>query len=153
MTSTTLQPFVGDALIPPLDRATVADVMHHGLISCAPDLPAREVAAMMVTQRVHAVAVIGVSADTGGEHLTWSILSDLDLVGAAPDAAAGTLGRPVAAALVAEPRESLIAVARRMADAGTSHLIVVSETARCPIGVVSTLDVARAMAWGGGPGA
>jgi CBS domain-containing protein len=126
--------------------AKVADAMNWGLVRCAPDATLREVAALMADAVVHCVVVI----DTPGDGASlWGIVSDLDLVAAATvrslddQRAAGTAMRP---AITAFPHESLEAAAERMTTHGVSHLVVVDDVRRRPVGVMSTLDLVRRLA-------
>lgn len=124
----------------------VSDAMHWGLVHCAPEATLREVATLMADADVHCVVVL----DTPGERGSlWGVVSDLDLVAAATvrslDAqrAGGTAMRP---AITAFPHESLETAAQRMTTHGVSHLVVVDDVRRRPIGVMSTLDLVRRMA-------
>jgi CBS domain-containing protein len=120
-----------------------ADAMQPGVLTCAPQTPLRDVAAIMATHRVHFVAVVG----TERHHLTWSVVTDRDLVAAAADAAAIAVAAPITSLpSITAPREPLADVARRMAADGVSHMIVVDELELRPVGVISTLDVIAAMA-------
>ena len=124
----------------------VADVMHWGLVSCAADTPLDVVAALMIDEVVHCVVVLdGPAADAS----LWGVVSDLDLIAAASvrplaeQAAGGSAMRP---AVTIDPAESLESAARAMTRAGVAHLVVVDPVERRPIGVVSTLDLAGALA-------
>jgi CBS domain-containing protein len=131
----------------PFSEATVADAMSHGVIHCAPETPLRSVARMMATYGVHAVYVFdyGDEDDVGME--LWGLVSDLDVA-----AAAGVLDRITARERAVAPLytvasdEPLSAAAELMALKSTSHLAVLDARTLRPIGVVSTLDVARAIA-------
>jgi CBS domain-containing protein len=133
-------------------RATVADAMHHGVVSCAPGATLAEVAGMMTEHGIHGVVVNGVRRDaTGSERLVWGLVSDLDLaeaVGVArtPEPTAGDLA--ATPAVVVAPDDLLADAARLMHDYDVHHLIVVAASDRRPVGVVSTLDVAAAVAAG-----
>ena len=82
--TTKLQPYQGSYLTPSLEKATVADAMRTGVMSCEPDLPATTVARMMATHHIHAVVVEGIHHDrVHGERLTWGVVSDMDLLRAA----------------------------------------------------------------------
>jgi len=136
--------------IPTLERATVADAMHPGVLSCSPDATVSEVARIMTTHRVHGVVVDGISRDAHRSGLVWRLISDLDLVGAAQSAGeeltAGRLaGTP---ALTVAPENPLRDAARLMREHVVHHLIVASPKDGRPVGVVSTLDIARVVAGG-----
>jgi CBS domain-containing protein len=148
MTSYHLPSERGSDRAPALEHALVEDVMRRGIISCPPDTDLTTVARLMATNHVHAVVVSGIEpASHGGEHLTWGLISALDLVGAAlPEVAmldAGALAHTeIVTVDLAEPLQR---AAQLMAEHQLTHVIVV-DGAR-PVGVVSTLDVAGCLAW------
>ena len=81
--------------------------------------------------------------------LPWGIVSDLDLVAAAMvrDLADQTAGGSAATPVVMiAPHETLERAAQLMTEHGSSHLIVVEGARGLPVGVLSTLDVAAALA-------
>jgi CBS domain-containing protein len=142
-----LQPSEGSYLTPAFERATVADAMHVGIVTCPPDAPLATVARTMATHHVHCVAVLGVRVEDG-EHLVWGTISDLDLARAAwggeePDA--GTMAATPAVSV--EATAPLADAVGLMFEHGVTHLVVTDADAR-PIGVLSTLDVAGVVAWG-----
>jgi CBS domain-containing protein len=145
----TIQPYRGSYLSPSFENATVADVMHPGVMSCPPDAPLVTVAQTMAMHHVHSVVVAGVGTDgVHGEHLVWGLISDMDLVRAAQVGIEGQIAEDVARheAVTVEPSTSLATAVRLMDVHGTSHLVVVSNGA--PVGVLSSLDIAGALAWG-----
>jgi CBS domain-containing protein len=150
MTTTAAPPFT-DRSLPAIEHARVADVMHHGVLTCAPDTPLRDVAAMMVTHRVHFIGIVAVHTDpVSGDHLSWSVVSDLDLMRSVDHLEAIAIASPITSLpSVAGPKEPLTDIARRMYDDHVSHMIVVSEFTLHPLGVISSLDIARALAFGG----
>jgi CBS domain-containing protein len=144
-----IQPYRGGSLTPAFMQATVADVMRPGVMSCRPDVPAVDVAGLMATHRIHAVVVEGVRLDAlRGERLVWGVVSDLDLARAAFSGIEDLTAADLAATepVTTTPATPLVAAAQAMDEHGTAHLIVV-EGGR-PIGMVSTLDLAGALAWG-----
>jgi CBS domain-containing protein len=134
---------------PALRHLHVADAMHPGLISCSPDTPLRTVARMMATYRVHAILV----TTHGGEKLpgggAWGVISDTHLLRAAQ---ADDLEEQASRAIAATPvltvatADELAHAAQLMAEHEVSHLIVVEPRTARPIGVLSTLDIVRALA-------
>jgi CBS domain-containing protein len=147
--ATPIQPYQGSYLMPAFDEATVADVMRPGVMSCEPDVPAVSVARLMATHHIHAVVVDGVRIDSiTGEHLVWGLVSDLDLARAAHAGVEGLTAADLAASepLAIELTAPLAEAAQIMDEHATAHLVVV-EAGR-PIGVISTLDIAGALAWG-----
>ena len=134
---------------PSLAGLRVVDAMHPGLISCSPGTSLRAVARMMATYRVHAILVTahGEEALPGGAR--WGIISDTVLLRAAETAGlddedARTLA--AAATLTVDTDETLARAAQLMAEQEASHLIVVEPQSGRPFGVLSTLDIARALA-------
>ena len=126
-------------------NGTVGDLMTAGILTCSPSAPLRTVARMMATHRVHAIVVFG-HQDT---LLPWGVVSDLDLVGAIDSGAnAGAIAASPVVTVTAD--DTLICAAQLMREHSTAHLIVVADAASpIPIGVLSSLDVVRAVAEGG----
>ena len=123
----------------------VAGVMHWGVVSCPADASLDIVAALMSAERIHCVVVV-LDSDAG---TLWGVVSDLDLVAAASvrplaeQRAGGTAMRP---AVTIAPSASLDVAARLMTRTGVSHLVVVDAVERRPVGILSTLDLAGALA-------
>jgi CBS domain-containing protein len=136
----------------PFDEASVGDAMSAGVISCPPETPLRTVARMMATYRVHAIFVFDYGHTDDNVEL-WGLVSDLDLAAAScADVDGGTARDSAATPLVTVcDDEPLERAAQLMAEHGIAHLAVVDRATQRPIGVVSTLDVARAVAAGHGP--
>lgn len=126
-----------------IELLRVSEVMHWGLISCPADASLEVVAALMSSERVHCVVVRG--ADEGS---LWGVVSDLDLIAAASvrplsvQRAGGTAMRP---AVTIAPSESLDVATQLMARTGVGHLVVVDPIERRPVGILSTLDLVRAL--------
>lgn len=146
--SVTAPPSHGSYLMPSLERATVADAMHPGILSCDPDLRLTEVARLMATHHVHCLAVVGVSHQEPVCGV-WGIISDLDLLRAAIGDREGTARSLATQPVVSvDARTWLTDAARLMLENGTSHLVVVEPESQRPIGILSTLDIAGLLAWG-----
>ena len=135
------------------DTAAVEDAMSHGVISCSPETPLRVVARMMATYGVHAIFVFEHTDEDDEAPQLWAVVSDLDLVAATQlDLDELTAGVTAVTPLVSVPADSSIAEAGSlMAQYGIAHLAVTEPGSRRPIGVISTLDIARAVAAGLGP--
>lgn len=131
-----------------LASVTVAEAMHPGVLTCPPEAALTTVARMMDAYRVHCVVVFTDADDDVGPGV-WGLVSDLDLAAAASDAdlegrsAGGTAATPV---VTVRPDESLRRAAQLMAEYGTAHLVVTEPDAYRPIGILSTLDLARVIA-------
>lgn len=132
----------------PLAQVTVAETMTAGVINCAPDTPLRTVAKLMATYRVHAVFVFDHAHDSDDAFELWGLVSDLDLVaGARVGLDERTAGESAVAPLVTIlGSDTLDHAADLMASNGVSHLAVLDASTPRPVGVISTLDIARAIA-------
>ena len=131
----------------PFAQAVVADAMHPGIVTCDVEASVAEVAAAMADTRIHCVVIAGVSRRNGGEHLTWGVLSDLDLMAAlAADEDATAASLAATPTITIESGEPLSQAAQIMAENQAAHLVVVEPGSDRPVGVISTLDVARAAA-------
>lgn len=129
-------------------HARVEDVMHSGIIGCQPDTDIVTVARTMVTHHIHSIVVDDVE---GADH-GWGMLSDLDLVASAlPGVAnADAGGLATTEVITVDADEPLERAAQLMVEHQLAHLLVLSPSTGRPVGIVSTLDVARALAWGEG---
>jgi CBS domain-containing protein len=129
-----------------LRTGTVGEVMTPGVLTCLPVTPLRDVARMMARHRVHAIVVFG----SDDRLHPWGVVSDLDLIGAiGTHASAGSVAAsPV---VTVTPELALEHAATLMAENQTTHLLVVADGG-LPVGAISTLDVARALAAEGDPG-
>jgi CBS domain-containing protein len=133
-----------------LDARLVGDVMREGVVGCTPETPLTEVARLMGEHRIHCVVVAGLEENGHGTRAVRGVVSDLDLARAA--AAGEELTAVQVAAtepVTASPADSLTAVARMMGEHDVAHLVVIDDEDGEPIGVISTLDIARAFAGAG----
>jgi CBS domain-containing protein len=139
----------GSYLMPSLEHATVADAMHPGILSCAPDTSLTEVARMMVSNHVHSIVVVD---ESGGEPLVRGIVSDLDIVRAGIQSGAEQTAVELAVQplVKVELTTPLRDAGELMLKHGTTHVVVIDPAARRPVGVLSTLDIAGLLAWGEG---
>lgn len=126
-----------------LATTRVSDAMHRGVIVCDRSEALSRVAALMSEHRVHCVVV-------GGEAgRLWGIVSDLDLVAAAAvrDLEEQTVGgSAVTPVVLIAPEDSLHRAAQLMTEHAVAHLVVVEPDTGRPVGVLSTLDLARRLA-------
>jgi CBS domain-containing protein len=127
--------------IPPIEAALVSDAMHPGVFTCEPSVSLRQVCRLMVTYHVHAI-VVGSAGDE------WSMVTDVDVLAAAgADPNVLTAGDVAnSPTLTIAPDEPLVGAARRMAERGVDHMVVIDDGR--PAGVISSLDVAGILAWG-----
>ena len=131
-----------------LASAKVADAMTVGVINCTPETPLSEVARIMARYKVHSVFVYDHRDEDDETTELWGLVSDLDLVAAAwAGVDERTAGDSAVAPLVTvRSDDRLEHGAQLMAEHGVSHLAVMDETSGRPIGVLSSLDIARVIA-------
>jgi CBS domain-containing protein len=132
-----------------LGEVLTETVMRPGVISCGPETDLPSVAFMMTSNRVHSVVVSGIEPlPNGGEHLTWGLITALDLVQAAlAGSAEGDAGTLAGSELVTvDADDTLERAAQLMSEHQLSHLLVISGAQ--PVGVVSTLDIVGHLAQG-----
>jgi CBS domain-containing protein len=122
----------------------VGDALRSPLISCRPDTPMDEVAELMAAKEVNAVVVEGL----GGAE-PWGVVTDRNLLAVAADAADHVASECATGRLLTiGPDEALEVAIQRMRCQGVSHLMVTDPARRRPLGVLTTLDVAGAVARG-----
>jgi CBS domain-containing protein len=145
-TGTIHQPHEHSFAAPAFEDASVVDAMRIGIISCPPDTPLRDVARIMATYRIHCVVV----SEMEGEKPV-GVISDSDLaVAAASGARAGTAGQLAATeSVTVAADDSLDRAAQLMSEHQVSHLVVIQPHSGHPVGVLSALDLAGVLAWGG----
>jgi CBS domain-containing protein len=126
-----------------MDSAYVEDVMHPGVFTCFFETPLATVARLMATKQVH--CVVGFGDATADDTRVWGLVTDRDIVAAAATdythRTAGTSSASEAATI--GPHETLRRAAEVMTERGLSHLLVVDPGSDRPVGVLSTLDIAR----------
>jgi CBS domain-containing protein len=123
----------------PLGRYTVFNALRLDPIECAADTDIRAIARTMAEHAVHCVVVRDI------EPGRWGVVSDLDLMAAVRPALADATAAQLAATdlLIVNPADTLEHAAQLMAEQQTSHAIVVDPATGEPVGILSTLDVAR----------
>ncbi len=133
-----------------LAGSDVADAMTNGVISCSPDTPLRTVARIMASRSIHAVYVFDYGDEDDETVELWGLVSDLDIVAAAVDyIGARTAGETAVTPLVVvRSDDPLDHAAALMAENDASHLAVIDPATDRPVGVLSTLDIARVVSVG-----
>jgi CBS domain-containing protein len=121
------------AIHAPLSTVEVGSVMALGLITCPPDAPLADVAALMSNHQVHAVIV-----DPSSPRLVTA----RDIVSAALAGAASVDQAVAAPPPSAAPHESLQTVAERMHAEQAAHVVVRDAEDGVAHGIVSSFDVA-----------
>jgi CBS domain-containing protein len=102
----------------------------------------------MARFRIHAVVVFSVSDEDEFAGI-WGVVSDSDLIAAA---AAGKIEGRTAGGAARTPlvtigrKETLARAAELMHGRHATHLVVVSPNTARPVGIISSLDLARAIA-------
>lgn len=131
-----------------LSTIRVAEAMTTGVIRCAPHTPLRRVAAIMTKAHVHAVYVFDYGSEDDVSQQLWGIVSDLDLVAAARGDIDSRTAHDASVTPLIDVRtdDSLDRAAQLMSEYGVAHLAVVDPGTRRPVGVLSTLDIARMLA-------
>ena len=122
----------------------VGDVMHPGVVLCRPGVSLLTVAGTMAAHRIHAVVVA-----PEGDAADWSLVSDLDVAAAVGE---GQVKSATAGQLAVTPNvsvhvdETVPRAAQLMREYDTHHLTVLADHAKRPVGILSTLDIADAVA-------
>ena len=128
---------------------TVRDAMQLGLFASAPDADVVTIARTMAERSIHCVFVADVPRrNLTGERRTWGVVSDLELMRALRAGAGAPVASDIAATdlVTVDPTDTLETAVRLMTDCGTAHLVVVSPQTGRPVGMISSLDIARAAA-------
>jgi CBS domain-containing protein len=124
-----------------LDRHTVADVMHRGIIACPATAPLADVAAALVERRAHTVMVSGEAG--------WAFVSDMDLVaGALRGEPAPTAGEMAGVGVAMVRFDATLELAASLVVESRAGHAVAVDGGSFPIGVVSTLDLVGVIAAG-----
>jgi CBS domain-containing protein len=130
-----------------LNERLAREVMHPGIVTCAPDAPLWTVARSMIEHHVHCIAVAGVGGAGAHGHFSWGLINAMELVLAAHS---GTLGEAAATIASASPpavndSDTLQRAARLMINDDARHVVVIGGSG-LPSGMISTFDVARVLA-------
>lgn len=124
----------------------VGERMQAGLPRCAPETPLATVAALLAETGSAFVLVSGAS-ETGPSG--WAAVSDLDLLAAALVRA---LDDQIAAGSATRPRptvsseDSLERAAQLMLDSGVGRLLVIDPVGGEPVGTITSVAIAAAVA-------
>ena len=130
----------------PWEAISVEEVMHPRVLTCPPDAGLRELARIMATHAIHAVVVVE-DENSEDQHVA-GVVTDLVLADAALSGTEHTAGE---LAQLGAPMVSvgwtLEQAAREMLRSGNAHVVVIDGRG-IPIGMLSSLDLARVTAWG-----
>ena len=127
-----------------MDLLTVSDAMHHGVVTCSAAAGLGAVVEAMAEHAIHCVVAIDEGPPDEDDDRLWGVVSDLDLLRglrSATELDAGNLAD--LDTVTVAPEDSLAWAADAMLQRGIAHLVVV--TGGRPVGVLSTLDIARAV--------
>jgi CBS domain-containing protein len=120
--------------------------MRPWVLTCDPATPLVTAAQRLAADNVHALVVL--EPGPGGRHLS-GVLTAGDVVRCAARLDEMTAGQAATGALLeVGPDERLVVVAKRMVDHDATHAVVFDPAGSRPLGVVSTLDIARILGWG-----
>jgi CBS domain-containing protein len=132
--------------IPSLREIRVEDAMHRGVLTVPLNAPLETVARMMATYHVHCIVAIDEGSEAFDRPRVWGLISDLDLItlAAVEDIEGRTAGGSAATeVLTISPTETVERAAQLMGEHATSHVIAIDPISERPLGVLSTLDIAR----------
>jgi CBS domain-containing protein len=128
-----------------LAATPVRRAMQLGFFECTPDTEVASVARLLASRRIHCLVV----PDLGhaGDRRSWATVSDREVLAALADGPAHRTAGEIARrdVLGVQPGESLLHAAGLMAQRDVAHLVVLSPGTDRPVGIVSSLDVARAV--------
>jgi CBS domain-containing protein len=127
------------------EQACVGDAMRRWLITAEPATPLVTAAQRMADEHVH---VLVVPSGTRRRR-PWTLLTDHDILRSAARADELTAGEAASGELLeVGPEDRLADVAARMLERRVTHALVVDPDTDRPVGVLSTLDIARIVGWG-----
>ena len=116
--------------------------MHSGVVTCRSDATLRMVAGLLAKHRVHAIVVTDPK-----ETAACAVVTDRDVVFAY---SRGELDRITARGAASEPTITvrpdldLREASATMARHGVTHIVVTAQGDATPIGILSSLDIAKA---------
>jgi CBS domain-containing protein len=130
-----------------LHQVSAGEAMHRGVLCVPLHTPLPKVAEMMARYNVHCI----VALDERGEYQTrvWGLIpaSELVRIAAVDELENRTAGPSATSGVVTvEPADSVHEAARLMSENEVDHVIVVDPVSNRPVGILSTLDVARVLA-------
>jgi CBS domain-containing protein len=127
-----------------VDR-TVEEIMHAGLIGCDADAPVATVAWILADENIHSLVVHLGQVPSGTVVDRWGVITASDLMRALDAGTEGLTARTLAkrSSVTVAPTDRVDRVIRGMAQHDLSHVLVVEDGS--PAGIVSALDVARAV--------
>jgi CBS domain-containing protein len=135
-------------LLPTFDHARARDAMRPWVATAGTSTPLVTAAQRMAGEQIHAIVVLG-PPERDRARRPWTVLTDRDVLREAIRAEDLTAGEAAAGEVVeVHPDDPLADVAARMAEHGVTHVVVVESEKDLPVGIISTLDIARIVGWG-----
>jgi predicted transcriptional regulator len=129
----------------PIAHLTVGDAMRRGLVVRRAGADLLTIARTMAEESIHCVFIPDIlRRSRSGERRSWGVVSDLGLMRGLRDGARIASDIAATELVTVDPTDTLETALRLMTDSGSAHLVVVSPEKGRPIGMVSTLDIARA---------
>ena len=127
-----------------LAATPVRRAMQLGFFECEPDTDVASVARMLASHRIHCLVVPDL--DHSGDRRAWATVSDREVLSALAAGPAFRTAGEIARRDVfgVRPDESLLHAAGLMTQRDVAHLVVLSPGTDRPVGIVSSLDLARA---------
>lgn len=124
-----------------LAEARVRDLMRTDPICCSPRATVAEALALLARHGVHCMLVEPADVNSG---TSWTLMSDLDLLGAVlarggEEPVGHFTGAPV---VHVQPDDSIASAARLMVELAARHLVVREPLGVRPVGILSTMDLA-----------
>jgi crotonyl-CoA carboxylase/reductase len=128
-----------------LQNTAVREIMHRGVITCAPDTPLKDVARIMNATDVHALFVVD-------EHdVVLGVISHMDMLRAFGKDLYDQKAQDIMTTEIysVSPDTEVVAAVEMMLEQRVHRLLVATEHEgnRTPLGIISTTDVIDAM-WG-----
>jgi len=127
-----------------LSITPIREAMQLGFFECSPDAEVAAIAGLLATHQVHCLVVPSVDGDH--DRRSWAMVSDREILAALLDGPATRTAGEIARRDVVgiQPRESLLRAAGLMRQRDVAHLVVLSPGTDRPVGIISSLDIARA---------
>ena len=123
--------------------------MHAGVLTCDPATPLTTIAQRMAAERIHSIVML-VGGTDPHEQIPWSVVTDVDVLRHAARADELTANDVASTECLQglHADEFLHVATTRMVRRAVTHAVVVDRERGRPIGMLSSLDVARVVAWG-----
>jgi len=136
-----------EAVKHPFETLKVGDAMHPGVVSSPPETSLSAVAALLSTHGMHSVFVFDCESERREADAFVGMVSDLLVAAAWAGLETRTAGQSAVTPIVTVTTDDALEhAAELMVENSLSHLCVVDSSTRRPVGVISTIDIARVVA-------